>query len=572
MNNNIFLELKESDATVNRGSGSWVTTLQEKIVIEENDEIILSKSMIDTNTINEQDLNILNDTTLELEYMYYTTKQDIINKSFDDTAYDIKYDATPQTILYSGQNFLLLEATDTSSGKVSRLETIVMSQHTFLPAGSVGDFPVRISYTDIAGIAQSTNVNLPNKKAYHKGESYTVYVSIIFDNTKPLTITKLIDQGGKNTKVETGIVVAEANDLYSPVFGKRTINIPSGNYSPNQMCKLINRSLQEATATGSPNLIDSPILTQSRSHLDPTNYSYYNLIHENAIGNRILPPIPDQQRFYRQDNTANYWVGASQFELSFDDDSRRFFWNYLHTPAFDASGAESINYFQEYAVAKSGGLLFRSLTAFDTNDTKVDFWEGQLGFDLNSLEVQIFNTDLLNPAKDAVVGTMAFVYALDKVNMTSGFISADSAVGKVISGTIVPFSWIVPKPVGGAAPTTFESSIQSTQQIMSVESFENRQYAYSHFLVSIGAGFNNNMITPFNNFRMINSIVSKYYNSAGYTYGSSSDSISYVHKGEPLVLTSFSCEILSPNKVRAPGVGDDNALFLNILKSPTDTD
>ena len=572
MNNNIFLELKESDATVNRGSGSWVTTLQEKIVIEENDEIILSKSMIDTNTINEQDLNILTDTTLELEYMYYTTKQDIINKSFDSTAYDTIYDAKPQLTTYAGKNFLLLEATDTSSGNVSRLETIVMSQHTFLPAGAVGDFPVRISYTDVAGVAQSTNVNLPNKKAYHKGEKFTIYVSIIYDNTKAVTITKLIDTGGKNTKVVTGIVVAEANNLYSPVFGKRTINIPSGNYSPNQICKLINRSLQEATPSGAPSLIESPILTQSRSHLDPTNYSYYNLIHHDAIVNRQIPPVPDQQRFYRQDDTANYWVGATQFELSFDDDSRRFFFNYLHTPAFDASGAESINYFQEYAVTKSGGIIFRSLTAYDTNDTKVDFWEGQLGFNLNSLEVQIFNTNLLNSTKDAIVGTMAFVYALDKVNMTAGFVSADSAVGKVKDGVIVPFSWIVPIPVATGTPTSFESSIQSTQQIMSVESFENRQYAYSHFLVSIGAGFSNNMITPLNNFRMINSIVSKFYNSAGYTYGSSSDSISYVHKGEPIILTNFSCDILSPNKISAPGVGDDNALYLNILKSPTDTD
>ena len=126
-----------------------------------------------------------------------------------------------------------------------------MSQHTFLPAGAVGDFPVRISSTDAGGQPQSTNVNLPNKKAYHKGESYTIPVSIIFDNTKPLTITKLIDTGGKNTKVETGVIVLESNELYSPVFGKKTINIPSGNYSPNQMCKLINRSLQEATASGS---------------------------------------------------------------------------------------------------------------------------------------------------------------------------------------------------------------------------------------------------------------------------------------------------------------------------------
>lgn len=497
MNNNIFLELKESDATSNKGSGSWVTTLQEKITIEENDEIILSKSMIDTNTINEQDINIFSPTTLQLEFMYYTTKQDQANKSFDTPAYKAEYNADPTNTTHNGQNFLALRKTDTSGGDVERMVNIKMSQHTFLPGGAVGDFPLRISFTDPGGVAQSTIVNLPNKKAYHKGETFTVAVTIVFDRTQNVSFTKLDDTGGKNTKIEVGDIIPENDELYTPVFGKHNIELTPGNYSPNQICKVINRSLQEARITRDPQSVESSILIQSDQILTD-GYSYYNLIDEGNPLDRVIPPPDSLQRFFRQDNTENYWIGASQFELSFDEDSRRFFWNYLHTPAFDDDGAEAILYSQEFAISKSGGVLFRSLSAFDESDTTVDFWSGQLGFNLNELEVPIYNTILRNQADDADVGNMSFVYAVDKENMTSGFSSADSAVGKKSDGVIVPQTWIVPKPVA-ATPSTFQSSIENTIQIQATEPFENRQFAFSHFLVSIGAGFSNNMITPQNN-------------------------------------------------------------------------
>ena len=129
MNNNIFLELKESDAFDNRTPGSWVTTLQEKIIIEENDEIVLSKSMIDTNTVNQLDVNIDKDLTLEFEFLYYTTKQDIANKSYPP---DFKPGYEGNGVVDSGRDFVLLERTNTGSGTIARLETIEYTQHTWL--------------------------------------------------------------------------------------------------------------------------------------------------------------------------------------------------------------------------------------------------------------------------------------------------------------------------------------------------------------------------------------------------------------------------------------------------------
>ncbi|MHA2367012.1 MAG: hypothetical protein ACXAC7_23870, partial [Candidatus Hodarchaeales archaeon] len=252
MNNNIFLELKESDAFDNRTPGSWVTTLQEKIVIEENDEIVLSKSMIDTNTVNQLDVNIDKDLTLEFEFLYYTTKQDVANKSYPP---DFKPGFEGNGVDESGNDFVLLKRTNTGSGTIARLETIEYTQHTWLPEGSVGGLTVRVNSTDAGGNPQYTNVNLPLKKANHKSEKFYVNTNIIFDESQPLTFTKLDPEGSKNTKIEPGTIVTETNQLYTPYTTRLNIPLKSGIYSPLELCKVINRELQTAKVTRANTLL-----------------------------------------------------------------------------------------------------------------------------------------------------------------------------------------------------------------------------------------------------------------------------------------------------------------------------
>ena len=567
MNNNIFLELKESDAFDNRTSGSWVTTLQEKIIIEENDEIVLTKSMIDTNTVNQLDVNIDKDLTLEFEFLYYTTKQDVANKDYPP---DFKPGFEGNGVVESGRDFVLLERTNTGSGTIARLETIEYTQHTWLPEASVGGLTVRVNSTDAGGNPQYTNVNLPLKKANHKSEKFYVNTNIIFDEAQSLTFTKLDPEGSKNTKIEPGAIVTETNQLYTPYTTRLNIPLKSGIYSPLELCKVINRELQTAKVTRANTLLESPILTQSdnvKFNDGGTEYSYYTKIDES--GNVFNPTEPS--KFFRQDTNANYWVGASLCELSFNTDSSKFFWNYTHTPAFDADGAEAILYQDTFAVTKQGGILFQSLTAYDENEKGVDFFSGVLGFDLNDLLVNVRNSTMRNVDDTADIASISFVFAKNGKQMTAGFVSPDTGVAKKISssGTIVTQTYIVPIPTASAQ---FQSSIQNTQTIVAREAFENRSFNFSHFLVSINGGYSTNLIAPENNYRMINSIVSKYYTASGYTYGSEADSISYVHQGEPIVLSSFECRILNPNKAISSGIGNDSTLYLNIIKSPQDTE
>ena len=119
-------------------------------------------------------------------------------------------------------------------------------------------------------------------------------------------------------------------------------------------------------------------------------------------------------------------------------------------------------------------------------------------------------------------------------------------------------------------PTNF-STAQDTTGIVastSVLAQSDPSLAFGYFLVEINANFQNNYITPNSRMGSIMSIVSRCYNVANYTSGSSDSSIAYTHKGASLLLTSFNCRILNSDKTPALGLGQDNSIFLEIIKAP----
>ncbi len=63
-------------------------------------------------------------------------------------------------------------------------------------------------------------------------------------------------------------------------------------------------------------------------------------------------------------------------------------------------------------------------------------------------------------------------------------------------------------------------------------------------------------------------ICSRYYERATYTSATESDSIVYTHRGAPALLSSFSCRILDSDKNIALNLGEDNTVFLQVVKAP----
>jgi len=145
--------------------------------------------------------------------------------------------------------------------------------------------------------------------------------------------------------------------------------------------------------------------------------------------------------------------------------------------------------------------------------------------------------------------------------MTSGYSGLNAVVIK--NGTD-PFN-IVPTSI--PASGIFSTS-SDTQPIIGKASSLNAQDSFGYFLVEVKAGFGNDFYTPFNNQSSVRAIVSRYYSVNSYTSGTEADSIVYRHTGDPMMLSSFKIRILDSLKNVASNIGEDNTVFIGIIKAP----
>ena len=148
-------------------------------------------------------------------------------------------------------------------------------------------------------------------------------------------------------------------------------------------------------------------------------------------------------------------------------------------------------------------------------------------------------------------------FVLNNNVTTSGLVTADTFVDKQ-----TPFQ----------VPTTFPffSSIGATQTrvLNAGNSVLDSDAAFGYYVVEVASKFKNNFFTPDNNYRNIQSIVSRYYELNSYTSGTTSGSLIYTHSGESQLLESFRCRILDSDKNLAVNIGDDNTIHLAIIKAP----
>ena len=72
--NNTYIELREKDSQTKYQPGFYKSVLNEKTKISNNDTIVISKSFIDTESVNQQNINIKETLKLNLGVCLYGTK------------------------------------------------------------------------------------------------------------------------------------------------------------------------------------------------------------------------------------------------------------------------------------------------------------------------------------------------------------------------------------------------------------------------------------------------------------------------------------------------------------------
>jgi len=274
----------------------------------------------------------------------------------------------------------------------------------------------------------------------------------------------------------------------------------------------------------------------------------------------------------------NWLYGASLMTLDWNSDQGLFNWTYLHTPFYylgnEVSGYASVDPPtvppSAYTVNRYGGIVFNSLSATTVKDNvKFDFWNGKLGFNVGH------NTPGSLCVYDRTVvagGITTFVLPTTiGENTTANFTGADSLVDKAKPASGDPDTYNfrkAPEPAGIDSGDMVFNTSTYTQPVLAESSVFEKNLNFGYYLIEIDSNFENNFIDNNSINTKIKSVVSRYQQYQSYTAGSSDGSLIYVHKGAPALLSSFNVRILDSSKEVAKNIGNDNTVFLSLVRAP----
>ena len=452
MSQSIVVECRNQDVKniqADLPNGQWTTNLQEKVVLEEGDTIICRNAFIDSRASNSQKIVIQEPLTLTLNFHRYLTNyygaENILNNNDNSvnvnttTSTIIPFDPVANTVVaqndarnyvqcsvqtepantgslpfikFFGTNpfigsgnfyiFLRYALTDgTIVNQQETLESIRNGDQMNLSPLTGGDVKFDFSRTDIP-----FNEGKPIR-AFLKGtDGLTGDINLGYGPIDGVPLgngfRSVVPHGGNNL----GVTVLPPIDyfqeiqgkIYTPVEGQMTVIIDSGSYEPEELCEVFNRQCDQVTGN---------ITNDDRAG----DNQFLNLVGGGtpvALNNFIEIGGKDSTELYgysinEREGFAQF-VGANQVVLDYDDATQKFFFEFLHFPAYTSSNVEGVitiarptdpgNYIsykeaslgvnQSIHVAnRNGGIYFTKLSAEETatGTPRNEFFSETLGFD-----------------------------------------------------------------------------------------------------------------------------------------------------------------------------------------------
>ena len=357
--------------------------------------------------------------------------------------------------------------------------------------------------------------------------------------------------------------------MYAPLENTTTIVVPSGNYNAGDLSLYISEQL----STYNNNPINTPYPT------DFINSNFLTTITKLDPTTRYVNCAMTQT--FQMDSTVapDFFVGSSEVSLSYNTDTARFQWDYMHMPIYSDAGDICVRYLPApttlaptgtMAISKNSGIFWMSLSAIsNVTGQSVDFWEGMLGFDLSKL-IPALSSSVNNIFAQPTIYYFQTVPIINGIHTTTGYVGLDSAVIKI--GTTnddhpIPTFTVGTKLTAAQAnnSTGLQSTISNTTSIYATTSINYLTDKFSHYILDLKMNLYNNVIGN-NIYGSISGIISRYYGYGSYTYGTSDGSITYVHKGAPVIIKSIGVRILDSDKQLDQTVGPDNSIYMQIIR------
>lgn len=604
MTTNIILECRQSDTKSVSRNGIYESYLANDIIIEEGDVLMLKNAYIDAKK--EGDINIENDLVLTINYGVYftdwieniTQKIEYVGVSGNDL-FNIQPKTENQPFVYrcgsvyKGQRFIPYYSVNSTGADYQQVNSYSYKAVGFVFGEGAQPFEATYQYIDaLTNKPMTIHTSIPDTPA---GVVYTDVLGLLvkagsFERISPS------DNDLENTyywKFDSeSIVDVPASAIYSPYIFTKTIDLPAGNYSPNNLSLYISKQMSANNIDGYSATISGDSFVKFVSEFN-AGMPYPN----GATGN-----IPSDvgTYFFSDDmttrfrfgstppnNSPNYIFGATQTALEFDPESNTFNWAYLHSPMYDGdaniscrianigtyvSGGNNPVINNNYLkTTDNGGIFFTGLSAkVKSNNEPFDFWQGILGFSLSKICAEPrppITTTGTNKFCD-LTGKFYSFNLVPGVNITSGYSGVDNSILKNTNWYLI--STINPPSSNSSAnvvqnPSIF-STISTTTALIADTPYTELIDTFSHYIIDADLHFIGNYV-GLDKYNNIQGTVSKYYQVANYVVGSSDGAIQYEHKGLPIMLKSIRIRILRSDKTEDPNLGKDNTILFQLIKS-----
>jgi hypothetical protein len=577
MNSNIIIELRQQDAIVVNANGDYQCQMSKDITVESGDVVQLSKAFIDT--VKEGDINIVDDLTLTIQSGVYLNNWQTLTGSFINNQGTVLPCGTPLAdppVYGSAPCFRrFIPYLGIPAGSLTGYSNYTGYQYKINYSGdNEPPFTLTYSYLDYMNRPQYLHTTFPALER-KVNQTYTDTFNIIA-KTNTLTLispsSSFLSSFGITLIGPVGSVIS--NKVYSPFVFTTEIILPKGVYSPVQLSTYISEQLSQANL--GPN-IASQNMSKSKFQFAITDFDNGKANPDGQLDPTTKLPVPlaEQTTFITDDGIFSYkspinnpaFIGTSQIALEYDQTADKFNWTYLHQPMYDATNGTNISVrFLRTAlqpagdvvgVAENSGIYFNSLTAKNSNGVNVDFWEGLLGFDLNSLCVGTSSTVTNKYGLTGIINLSEPL--INGINTSTGYYGLDAGV---IRGAT---TWYNRQSVP-ATQAGINSTIDNTQAIYATETLDVLLNKFSHYVLQTDLGFINNNYIGSQFYRNINGVISKYYSYGSYAMCETEGAIQYVHSGAPIQLKSVHVRLLKSDKKLDVNLGDDNTIILQIIK------
>ena len=286
----------------------------------------------------------------------------------------------------------------------------------------------------------------------------------------------------------------------------------------------------------------------------------------------------------------NYVCGTDSIEIEYDDETSLFYWKQLHNPIYSVGQGTPVTQvarriigdqpdpFTYFIRSKAGGVCFTSMYAClqSNSETGYDFWSGKLGFNVPKMTVSD-TTGGIADYKEVEIGDTLVTFSspsiIDGVHTTNAVHTIDGLTNK--TGNKYREIPSEPPNAGAGEDTIFPEVQSNNNMVIFAErsTVNNNQVIRTdtnsgYYLIEMIAGFNNTMVGSNKTEKNIHGIVNRYFNRNSYTSSTEQDSLVYTHRGAPLILSSIRTRILLPNRTVPSNIGEDNTIFLQVVKAP----